>query len=180
MLKRIQTRNSLRLAVCGCGRGSALVENLVSIVILGVTLAGASRLFISNFHGNASGRTSLSVVSEIFSEVDIFRNANFTTLAANLWDPLEDPPEDGDQIELNHAELMNLVSALWGGELSAEVADEELNKDRRSSFSATFTAHVRPGASRPHAITVDIDSRTREGRFGESTTRYSTVIAHVL
>lgn len=180
MLLKSQSMRSHRLVISGYGRGSALVENLVSIVILGVTLAGASRLFISNFHGNASGRTSLSVVSEIFSEVDIFRNANFTTLAANLWDPLEDPPADGEQLVLNHSELMNLVTVLWGGELSEEVADEESNKDRRSSFSATFTAHVRPGASRPHAITVDIDSTTREGRFGESTTRYSTVIAHVL
>ena len=134
-------------------KGFALVENLVAIALLGISIVGATSLFISSFHTNSASRTYTAVIGDVHSIIDGYRTTSFSTLLGKF----------------NTA-----FDGITNGQVAAETST---SIPARATYTTTFTAIKTSTTNIPEAVKIQVQAVQRRGQFDDATYRFETIIA---
>lgn len=136
-------------------RGVGIVENLVAMALVAIAVVGSTSLFITCFHSNASTRTYTSVIADVQSIVDSYRNGSYADLLGRFG--------------TSYVNIANGQQAT----LSSESADS------RAAYTTTFTAIKTSPGSIPEAVRVRVAATHRRGNPGDVVYDFETIIAQV-
>lgn len=134
-------------------RGIGLIENMVAIALLGISMVGATSLFINSFHSNAASRTYTSLISDVHTIIDEYRRGNYSDL-------LDKFPSS--------------YTAITNGQTAQETTG---SPDARATYTTTFTAIKTSTTNIPEAVRIQIRAVQRRGKFGDATYQFETMIA---
>ncbi len=134
-------------------RGIGIIENLVAIAILGISIVGATSLFISSFHSNAASRTYTTLISDVHTIIDEYRTGAFSDLL--------------DKFPVSY-------TAIADGQTISETTT---SVDARATYTTSFTAVKTSTTNIPEAIRIQVNAVQRRGKFDDATYRFETIIA---
>lgn len=134
-------------------RGIGLVENLVAISLLGISLMGATSLFVSSYNSDSAARSYTSLINDVHSIIDGYRSATYSSLL--------------DKYGTGYA---NIVDGQQVSETAAGLA-------ARANYTITFTAIRTTTTNIPEAVRVNVTANQRRGKFSNGIYRFETIIA---
>jgi Tfp pilus assembly protein PilV len=135
-------------------RGALLIECLVSIVLLGITLASASQLIAQCIRANSVSRSSVAMHAEAQALIDRYRAMPFVEVL--------------DLFETEHLAIADGQAV--SQEISAPAA--------RAVFTITLTARRNHSRIKPEAVHVHVSTRHRKAGAVRDYT-FETIIAGV-
>lgn len=134
-------------------RGISIVENMLAIALLGIVIAGSSRMIIMGLESNGSTRNYAGVAADVQSIFDSYRNGSYLTLLNKFNTPYL---QIGD----------------------GQSASENTNSSKaKATYQTTFTAIKASATSYPEAVKIAVQADQRRGKLGNVTYTFETVIA---
>ena len=135
--------------------GFTIIENLVAVMLVSVTIVGASSLIATSVISNGTARSYASLVGEVQSKLDGYRQQSFNTVLANIG---------------------SSPSAITNGQTATVNSS---SSSARATFVTTFTAVKNNSTGIPQAVKIKINATQRRGRLGSATYSFETMIANV-
>lgn len=133
--------------------GITIVENLVAMSIVLIAIIGATSLFITAFYGNASSRSYTTLVSDVHTIIDSYRDVSYSSLLGKFG---------ADSIAISDG---------------AQVSESSTSADARADYTTTFTAIKTHPDNIPEAVRIQVSAVQRRGKFDDMTYQFETIIA---
>jgi prepilin-type N-terminal cleavage/methylation domain-containing protein len=134
-------------------KGFALVESLVAIALVGIAMVGATSLVITVTNANTASRGYTSLISDVYTIVDNYRNTSYNTLL--------------NKFGSNPIAIAN----------GQTVVETSTGNAAKASYTTNLVAIKTTSGAVPEAIRVEITATQRRGIFNDSTFSFQTLIA---
>ena len=134
--------------------GVTIVENLVSIALIGIAVVGSIPMFATCFGSNASARSFAAVTNDVQDLLDSYRSMSYATLLAKFG--------------ANPTAITN----------NQTVTESSTSTDAKANYSVVFTAIRSVSSAIPEAVRVRVSIDQRRGKLGIHSLSYETIVAN--